>query len=145
MQRVINGGLTKPQQEDLIQATIREQRQKRLLISEIQYHIPLGAVSMTLTSPLLTRPTGRVTVQKFDEAVRHSKRSTLVVKYSPDCRFLAVAGVEKLVYIHQVLFGCFFLSSLYFYPVHQFHKRTVFVNCSGDWLHTWRGLAWKKM
>ena len=145
MQRVINGGLTKPQQEDLIQATIREQRQKRLLISEIQCHIPLGAVSMTLTSPFLTRPTGRVTVQKFDEAVRHSKRSTLVVKYSPDCRFLAVAGIEKLVYIHQVLFGCFFLSSLYFYPVHQFYKHTVFVNCSGDWLHTWRGLAWKKM
>jgi hypothetical protein len=81
----------------------QEQQQQRLLISDIDLNLSQLNCLIKFASPWWNSPSGRATVQKFDEEVKHSKRSILVVKFSPDNRMLAVAGVDMIVYVHQVL------------------------------------------
>jgi WD40 repeat protein len=98
-----SGLLSKPQHRELVTLENQEQQQQRLLISDIDLNLSQLNCLVKFASPSWNIPSGRATVQKFDEEVKHSKRSILVVKFSPDNRMLAVAGVDMIVYVHQVL------------------------------------------
>jgi WD40 repeat protein len=118
--------LTKGQQEVLIQETIKERQQEHLLISDIDYQILNGTVTIKFSSALSRQPQNRATIQNIQDIVRHLKRSTFVVKFSPDNKYLAVAGLDNLVYVHQVL------QQLEFDQFHQhFTAFTIFITLHG--------------
>ena len=94
--------LKKAEQDDLIHATLKEEQLERKLIASIEYQPLSGTVMIKFDSPISKPPHGRATIQTFRDIVRHSKRSTLVLKFSPDNRLLAVGGLDKMVYVHQV-------------------------------------------
>jgi hypothetical protein len=102
LMRLSGTNLKKTEQDDLIHATLKEEQLERKLIASIEYQPLSGTVMIKFDSPISKPPHGRATIQSFRDIVRHSKRSTLVLKFSPDNRLLAVGGVDKMVYVHQV-------------------------------------------
>ena len=95
--------LSKEHSKLLIVETIKEREQQRALISDVDYQLNTDTVTVQFASPFSRGSQKRaVTIQSIQDAVRHLKRKTAVVKFSPDTKYLAVAGLDKMVYVHQV-------------------------------------------
>ena len=94
--------LDKYKADNLVKVTIDERKQERVEIERIEYKITAEALTIHFRSAASAVPQkGEITIQKFDDIVRHSKRKFLAIKFSPDSRLLAVAGMDTLFYIHQ--------------------------------------------
>ena len=95
--------LTTTQSEALIEMTHKEQQQERVLISDIDYHISSSTVTLKFASPLSEMPgKNTVTIQHLSDEVQHMKRSTNIIRFSPDNKLLALAGRDCLIYLHLV-------------------------------------------
>ena len=95
--------LDRAQQESFVSLQHKERQQERNLISDVDYDIVSQSVSLTFASPMTRKPTdNRATIQTFADQIRHLKRFTSVVKFSPDNRLFAVAGEDRMVYMHLI-------------------------------------------